>query len=209
MTGRRPPRSLGTILCAVLLLGTLPPAIAAQTPDSTRSTGAGSLPPGHPRIGQVRQALYAPGANAESRAAWLRQFSDRAGQDGSEVIEQGSIAGSVLGAGLGLVAGVAGAAVLASASGGDLWDQLAVAGISVLILEPIGVGVGAHLGNGGHGRVGSAIGASYASLLIGALVLNNLASDEGAGPMLSFTLIGLQIGSAVAAERGSARRRGR
>ncbi len=184
----------------------VPLVLAVTSPTISAQTGSDHLPPGHPRIGPLRQALHTP----DSTAAWLGQFAGRAEQGESGVTEQqGSAVGSVLGAGLGMAAGTAGALLIASASGGDFFDQLAVAGLSLLILEPVGVGVGAHLGNGGHGRAGSAIGASFASFLLGNLALSAVAGDEEISPVFSFAVLGLQIGSAVTAERRSARNRER
>jgi len=90
----------------------VPLVLAVTSPTISAQTGSDHLPPGHPRIGPLRQALHTP----DSTAAWLGQFAGRAEQGESGVTEQqGSAVGSVLGAGLGMAAGTAGALLIASA----------------------------------------------------------------------------------------------
>lgn len=197
-------RSLTIALCTVGLLVHLSVPARAQSPETVARSWASSLYSGHPRIGPLTRALHIPVSDIGLIADRFPQVLDRHSPDGTDEAEPGSVTGSVLGATLGMAAGI---------GSGLLIDSIFVdddtSGGCMIVLEIVGVGVGAHLGNGGHGRLGWDIGASFASLLLGTLTLSVLAGDNQMSPVFVYAVLGLQIASAVVVERSSARRKDR
>jgi uncharacterized protein YcfJ len=116
----------------------------------------------------------------------------------------GTVITSVLGGIAGGVVGIGAAMAIIPLSGAEGWDQLGVFALGFLVLEPLGIGIGAHLGNGARGNVGKAIGASYGMMLLGGIATYAVTSVTEEAPIGIIVPI-LQIGGAVAAERNSMR----
>ncbi|GEM_PF-2958153 len=197
-------RSLTRTLLATGLLILLSVPARGQSPDTIRRAGSWCFPPQHHCIGSLTRALYTPDSTIEKYADLLQQSGNRVSPIRTDEAGQGSVVGSVLGATLGMVSGIGSGLLIDTVLSDD-----DTSGGCVIVLEIVGVGVGAHLGNGRHGRVGLDIGASFASLLLGTLTVSLLAGDRHISPVLPCAVLGLQIASAVVVERSSARRKRR
>lgn len=156
----------------------------------------------HSQIGPIRQALNSPTPAYQLIRTGVITSHRPASQIDTSKAFDGTIVTSALGGVLGGLAGIAASVfVVLPLSGAEGWDQLGVLGLSFLILEPLGVGIGAHLGNGARGNLGAAIGSSYGMLLLGVLAASAISSDDGGSIGIIIPI--LQIGGAVAAERSS------
>jgi hypothetical protein len=113
--------------------------------------------------------------------------------------------GAILGGALGFIAGgMSGAALVGDNCGGD-WCGLEAAFTGALVGEVLGIGLGAHLGNGWRGSALPALAAS-GGVLGAALILGGLGGlTEGSAPFVPI----LQIAGAVIAETQVARARAR
>lgn len=157
----------------------------------------------HMQIGPIRQALYSPTPahlliQIQTGVIELNKQSSRI--DSTRGFD-GTIITSVLGGVVGGVAGIAAALALVPLSGAEGWDQLGVFGLGFLVFEPLGIGIGAHLGNGARGNLGAAIGSSYGMLLLGGLASMAIASATEVPIGIIIPI--LQVGGAVYVERNT------
>jgi hypothetical protein len=148
---------------------------------------------GTPAAGQVRPR---PVASAEPAQLSQAQSTDPWRNGGSAAL------GAIVGGGLGLVAGVAASSVF-----GQSCEELECLGVAILggaVGSALGIGIGAHVGNGRRGNALATVGASLGVLLVAAAV-------GSAGDMPGELLLAVPLGQIVAAvvtevEVGKARR---
>lgn len=157
----------------------------------------------HTQIGPITQALYSPTPahlliQIQTGVIELNKQSSRI--DSTRGFD-GTIITSVLGGVVGGVAGIAAALAIVPLSGAEGWDQLGVFGLGFLVFEPLGIGIGAHLGNGARGNLGATIGSSYGMLLLGGLA--SMAIVSATEVPIGIIIPILQVGGAVYIERNA------
>jgi len=184
-----------SVLIAVVLLVTF--GVSAASGQSS----LGSSLFDRSQLGPIRQALNSP-TPAHLQLLTGAISSDRSSSRiGTAGAFDGTIITSVLGGVVGGAVGIVSAIAVVQLSGAEGWDQLGVFGLSFLVLEPLGVGIGAHLGNRARGNLGATIGSSYGILLLGGLAASAMSSEDWGAAGIIIPI--LQIGGAVAAERSS------
>ena len=186
-------KKIPVLVSVVLLLTTVSPAYSQNLAYSLL---------GHERqIGPLEQCLYSYQWSSFQRTA----VGPWAAQSDTSMQEQPSIVWPVVGGVIGGVGCIGIAALIAySTFRTEGWfiseaDEAFI--IGALILEPIGVGIGVHLGNGCKGKLGYVTGVSYLVGLTG--VGLSIATKEKGSTLIIATEI-LQLLSAVAVERATA-----
>lgn len=192
-------QSRTVILAAAVLI-----VICGLSPISAQNRPGFTLA-GQTEIGPIRQALNAPSTFQFSSRAGFSDPMDQAPHRDTAGASDDRIVSSILLSALGGVAGTVGAIVYTTElSGAKGWDSIGAFMVSFLVLEPLGVAVGAHVGNKSRGRLGQTILSSYGSLVLGSLVVSVLASDSGGAGILVPII---QIGGTVATEHSTANRK--
>jgi hypothetical protein len=184
-----------SILAAVVLLVTF---------GVTSASGQNSLKyslSDHMQIGPITQALYSPTPAHLLIQTGVIELNKQSSRIDSTRGFDGTIITSALGGVVGGVAGIAAALAIVPLSGAEGWDQLGVFGLGFLVFEPLGIGIGAHLGNGARGNLGAAIGSSYGMLLLGGLA--SMAITSVTEVPIGIIIPILQVGGAVYAERNT------
>lgn len=156
------------------------------------------------QIGPIRQTLNSQAPAYSLVSTRIIESVNPTPRANSDRKFDGKMITSVLGGVVGGIVGIAAAVAIVPLSGTEGWDQLGAFALGFLVLEPLGIGIGAHLGNGSRGDLGKAIGASYGMMLLGGLAsyaIMSISDEVPIGIIIPF----LQIGGAVAAERRSMR----